>query len=373
MKVSIIIPVFNENDTILEILDKVKEAPLPQNLTREIIIIDDFSTDGTRDKLDGIKNNADSPYKVFFHDVNHGKGAALHTGFKNATGDIILIQDADLEYDPNEYPRLLNPILNGNADVVYGSRFMGGQPHRVLYFWHTLANKFLTLCSNAFSDLNLTDMETCYKVFRREVIEDLEFTEERFGFEPEFTAKIGEKARKNGLRVYEIGISYFGRTYEEGKKIGFKDAIHALWCIFKYNNSRIAHLVKYFVFGIIVALSQYLSIYLMVEHLGFDNPEQEVIANVIAILISFAVAFFIHSEITWRYKYKSVLERIWKFILFYLVSSGSLLVRMLVYNILLNQYGVSYHINTLIGIIIAILLNFLGYDKIVFKKWRRSS
>lgn len=221
---SIIIPVFNEEETIAEIIDLVLKTPYH----KEIIVVDDGSTDHTRDILKKVENPS---FKVLLHSKNSGKGKALQTGISAAKGDIILIQDADLEYDPAEYPVLLNPILNGKADVVYGSRFAGHGAHRVLYFWHYIGNRFLTLLSNFFTNLNLTDMETCYKVFRRESLQGIQIKEQRFGFEPEITAKI---AKKN-LRIYEVPISYYGRTYEEGKKINWRDGMWALWCIFKYN------------------------------------------------------------------------------------------------------------------------------------------
>ena len=222
MKISVVMPVYNEIGTVEEIVARVQAV----SLEKEIIIVDDFSTDGTREhleKIDQIHENV----KVLYHDHNQGKGAALRTGFRSATGDVVIIQDADLEYDPKEYPVLLESILDGRADVVYGSRFLGG-PHRVLFFWHYLGNKFLTLISNALTNLNLTDMETCYKVFKREILEDMNLKSNRFGFEPEFTVKI---ARKN-LRIYEVPISYSGRTYAEGKKIGWKDGVKAIFSIF---------------------------------------------------------------------------------------------------------------------------------------------
>ena len=225
MKVSVIVPCFNEASTIEAILLKISEFA-PQ--LREIIVVDDFSKDGTRDLLMGRLNSMAD--KFIFHDRNQGKGAALRTGIASATGDVIIIQDADLEYDPAEYPKLLQPILDDKADVVYGSRFMGEGPHRVLYFWHYVGNRFLTLCSNMLTNLNLTDMETCYKVCRREILDQIKIEEDRFGFEPEITAKIA----KLGCRIYEVGISYSGRTYGEGKKIGWRDGFRALWCILKY-------------------------------------------------------------------------------------------------------------------------------------------
>ena len=229
MKLSVVIPVFNEVETIEQIIGRVQAV----DLDKELIVVDDGSTDGTRDRLDAIDGAADN-LKVLMHDHNRGKGAALSTGFAAATGDIVIVQDADLEYDPGEYPRLIEPIVEGRADVVYGSRMIGGDSHRVLFFWHMLGNKFLTLLSNMFTNLNLTDMETCYKVFRRSIIADITIEEPRFGFEPEITAKIAKKH----CRIFEVGISYAGRTYEEGKKIGWKDGARAIWCILKYNLRR---------------------------------------------------------------------------------------------------------------------------------------
>ena len=226
MKVSIVIPCFNEANTIEYLVQAVLSAPLTN---REIIIVDDYSTDGTREilrtKIDGLVD------KIIYHESNQGKGAALRTGFSNVTGDVVIIQDADLEYNPQEYPELLKPILDGKADVVYGSRFQGGQAHRVIYFWHYKGNQFLTLLSNMFTNLNLTDMETCYKVFRIDILKKIKIQENRFGFEPEITAKIAQL----GCRIYEVGISYSGRTYDEGKKISWKDGLRAIWCILKYN------------------------------------------------------------------------------------------------------------------------------------------
>jgi glycosyltransferase involved in cell wall biosynthesis len=223
---SIIIPCYNEIETIRAIVDAVKAAPVPN---KEIIIVDDCSTDGTTDLLK--KNIASLVDKVCYHAVNQGKGAALRTGIAAATGDYVIIQDADLEYDPAEYPILLAPLLSGKAAAVFGSRFISGDAHRVVYFWHSIGNKFLTTLSNMFTNINLTDMETCYKVFKREVIQSIDIQENRFGFEPEITAKIA----KMKIPIYEVGISYYGRTYEEGKKIGWKDGVRAIWCIVKYN------------------------------------------------------------------------------------------------------------------------------------------
>jgi len=232
-KLTIIIPVFNEGSTIHFILEKIASVSLIGNLEKEIIVIDDCSKDDTIEKLEIYqKNNPEQFIKIFKHSVNKGKGAALHTGIKEANGDIIVIQDADLEYDPLEYNLLLNPILANLADVVYGSRFIGGKPRRILFFWHSIGNKILTFLSNCFTNLNLSDMETCYKMFRSEVIKSIVLKENRFGFEPEVTSKI---AKIKGIRIFEVGISYFGRTFNEGKKIGWRDGFRAIYCILKYH------------------------------------------------------------------------------------------------------------------------------------------
>ena len=232
-KLSIIIPAYNEEKTIHLILDRIRAVELIQGLQKEIVIVNDCSIDGTEQAIE--RYRADHPeldIRYFRHEVNQGKGAALHTGIREASGDFLIIQDADLEYDPQEFNILLRPILDGFADVVYGSRFMGGNPHRILFFWHSIGNKFLTFLSNALTNLNLTDMETCYKLFRREIIQGISLREKRFGFEPEVTAKV---ARIAGVRIYEVGISYYGRTYVEGKKIGWRDGFRAIYCILKYN------------------------------------------------------------------------------------------------------------------------------------------
>ena len=222
---SVIVPCFNEIKTLDKVINNIQGSPVE---SKEIIIVDDFSSDGSREFLKKVESYN---IKTIFHDKNLGKGAALCSGISLAKGKIIIIQDADLEYDPNQFPDIIEPIVNGKADVVYGSRFQGGQPHRVVYFWHRIGNGFLTLLSNIFTDINLTDMETCYKAFRTEIIQQIKIEENRFGFEPEITAKIA----KLDCRIYEVGISYYGRTYKEGKKIGWRDGVWAIWCILKYN------------------------------------------------------------------------------------------------------------------------------------------
>ncbi len=225
-KLSIVIPVYNEINTLGNVVDKVREVALP--MVKEIIVVDDFSTDGTREL---VKSFDEADIKTIFHQKNQGKGAALRSGFQYATGDIILIQDADLEYDPQDYLKLLQPILDGKADVVFGSRFQGSEAHRVLYYWHSVGNRILTTISNMLTNINLTDMETCYKVFRRDILMRVLLKEDRFGFEPEITAKVARQK----CRIFEVGISYNGRCYEDGKKIGWRDGVWAFWCIVKYN------------------------------------------------------------------------------------------------------------------------------------------
>lgn len=232
-KLSIIIPAYNESATILDILNKVVSVDLIRGLHKELVVVNDCSSDDTEDKILSFqKNNPSVELSYYKHDVNKGKGAALHTGIDKAIGDFIVVQDADLEYDPNEFNILLQPILDDFADVVYGSRFIGGKPHRILFFWHSIGNKWLTFLSNAMTNLNLTDMETCYKMWKSEIVKSVSLKENRFGFEPEVTAKV---SRIKDVRIYEVGISYYGRTYAEGKKINWKDGVRAIYCILKYN------------------------------------------------------------------------------------------------------------------------------------------
>lgn len=231
-KLSIVIPAYNEEKTIHLILNKVAAVHLLNGIEKEVIIVNDCSTDETKLAIEQYIQQSTLPIVLYNHEVNKGKGSALHTGIQKATGDLVIIQDADLEYDPEEYNILLKPVLDGFADVVYGSRFMGGNAHRILFFWHSIGNKVLTTLSNMFTNLNLTDMETCYKLFRREIIQRIQLKETRFGFEPEVTAKI---SRQPDIRIYEVGISYYGRTYADGKKINWKDGLRAIYCILRYN------------------------------------------------------------------------------------------------------------------------------------------
>ena len=231
MVVSVVIPVFNEMRTLEQVIKRVQTV----SVEKEIILVDDYSNDGSRERVQSLGEQPN--VRAVLHDYNQGKGAALRSGFAAAAGDVVLIQDADLEYDPNDYPKLLGPIVENDADVVYGSRFAGGETHRVLYFWHSVGNRFLTLLSNMMTNLNLTDMEVCYKVFRREIIQSIDLKENRFGFEPEVTARLARFRKPDGsrLKIFEVGISYAGRTYEEGKKIGWRDGVRAIWCIIRYN------------------------------------------------------------------------------------------------------------------------------------------
>ncbi len=237
MKLSILVPAYNEGPTIADICEKVRQVPLIEGIEKEVVIVNDASSDNTEEAVFAYRDeHPDLPILYLKHEQNMGKGAALHTGIRGATGDYLVVQDADLEYDPREFNLLLKPVLDGFADVVYGSRFSGGNPHRILFFWHTIGNRLLTLLSNMFTNLNLTDMETCYKLFRTDIIKSLDLKENRFGFEPEVTAKV---CRIPNVRIYEVGISYYGRTFQEGKKINWKDGLKAVYCILRYNFFRI--------------------------------------------------------------------------------------------------------------------------------------
>lgn len=363
-KVSIVIPVFNEIDTIEELLSAVSAAQVPGNLEKEIIIVDDCSTDGTRQFL---SQSVSSDYAVILHDTNCGKGAALRSGFAQCTGDIVIIQDADLEYDPSEYPSLLDPILKSNADVVYGSRFLSGRPHRVLYYWHSKANSFLTQLSNMLSDLNLSDMETCYKVFRKDILDRFIVEENRFGFEPEITAKIGSLARDENIRIFEIGISYYGRTYHEGKKIGVKDALRAVWCILKYNTSQAAHLFKYAFTGTFVTICQLLVMVSMVESLSLHhNLPMQIVSLIVSIAVSVVISFLLHTVISWRLRFTSIIDILSRLLFFILLNSVTAGIRVVLYKYL-SQFDIHYLSNTLIGIAVIIAFNFFGYDRIIFR------
>jgi len=364
MKISIVIPVFNEEKTIAAVIDKVKKAPLyAAGAAREIVVVDDCSIDGTRAVLKSVEG---PEVKVIGHEVNKGKGAALRTGFARCTGDIIIIQDADLEYNPDEYPALLAPIIEGDADVVYGSRFVGAARHRVLYFWHSLGNMGLTMLSNMFTNLTLTDMETCYKVMKREIAQRLVLQENRFGFEPEITARLADLARNENIRIYEVGISYRGRTYTEGKKIGMKDAVRAFYCIVKYNTSPLANFVKYALDGVLVALLQFLTLVGLVEVCGLRSLAGLNIAHAVSIEVCIIAGFMVHSVMTWRLHLKGRSAVLKKFLLFHLFNCVPFAVRVLVFFVLVQQ--AHYLVCALVSAAIALAFNFWGYNYLIFTK-----
>lgn len=357
-------PVYNEVGTIRNIIDVVERVELPAAVPElELVIVDDYSTDGTRDILKSYEDR----HRVIYHEQNGGKGRALQTGFAAATGDVVVVQDADLEYDPNEYAKLLKPIIDGKADVVYGSRFAGGESHRILYYWHSVGNKALTWLSNMLSDLNLTDMETCYKMFRKPVLDRITVTENRFGIEPEITAKVAHLARNEGVRIYEVGISYAGRTYEEGKKIGLKDAFRALYCVLKFNTTSLAKFIRYGMNGIIVALSQILTITALVELAGLSDLTGQNIANIVSIEVSILVGFYLHRHITWQVHLEGAAARLRALASFHAVTFVSAFIRTGMFYAL-SLTGMDYRPNALLGIVVAVILNFLGYDRLVFGK-----
>lgn len=372
MKLSVVMPVYNEERTleqIVSLVESVKITGLSEPI--ELVMVDDCSTDGTREILKRYEDR----HTVVYHEQNGGKGKALQTGFRAASGDVVIVQDADLEYDPHEYGKLLQPILEGKADVVYGSRFVGGDSHRVLYYWHSLGNKALTWLSNTMSDLSLTDMETCYKMFRRPVLDRITpLRENRFGIEPEVTAKVAQLAREEGLHIYEVGISYHGRTYAEGKKIGLKDAFRALYCILRYNTTGLAKFMRYGMVGLLVAASQLLALTGLVEYAGFTGIRGENIANLISIELSILVGFWLHSRITWQLPTRGsgwgFGRRVRALIGFHGVTLIGTAIRVgLFYG--LSLVGMGYRLNALIGIAVAVLLNFVGYDRLVFRSSKK--
>lgn len=364
---SIVIPVFNERHTIEALLNKVRNVRLPQKIQKELIIVDDFSTDGTRDVLAHQARSKGT--QIVFHEKNKGKGAALHTGFAHATGDWVIIQDADMEYDPEEYSLLLDPVLKGQADVVYGSRFMSGRPHRILYYWHTWGNRILTWVSNMFSDLNLTDMETCYKLFRRDIIQNMNLREERFGIEPEVTAKVGQLVREGKIRLYEVGISYYGRTYDEGKKIGWRDGVRAMWCIFKYNNSWFAKLSKYVLNGFLTTILQFCLLITLVHAAGMQGLTGENIANGISIEIAAITGFLLYSLYSDDYSDANTIHRAQAFGRFQGIMLLQMLIRCAIFYLLALR-GIPYLTNAAIGVAVAILLNLSGIFKPRFRGHR---
>jgi glycosyltransferase involved in cell wall biosynthesis len=367
---SVVVPVYNEEKTLPHLIQTVLDAPLPHGIGLEIVLVNDCSEDNTAQVLSAFEGKPG--FIVKHHLKNQGKGAAMRTGFSVCTGDIIIVQDADLEYDSNEYTQLLMPILEDKADVVYGSRFLGGRPHRVLYFWHRIANGMITLMSNMFSNLNLTDVETCYKVLTRPVLEKIRIEENRFGFDPEITAKIAHLSRTQNVRLYELGISYLGRTHEEGKKIGLKDSFKVFWCIILYNTAWLAQRIKYLLSGVLIALLQLGVMIGVVESaLIHHQPVWMQTANIIGIEISILAAFFLHSRFTWRIVIEGLERQYsrWKRLaLFHAVTALSFVLRVIAFHAG-QVMGVPYIKNVLIGIFIAVVCHFFVYPRWVFRYW----
>ena len=372
MKLSVVIPVFNEASTLETMIGRVEAAPLPDEISElEIVLVDDHSTDGTGEILARLENR----HTVLSHPSNHGKGGALRSGFAVATGDVVLVQDADLEYDPNDYARVLRPIIDGQADVVYGSRFLGATPARVADRGHRLGNQALTALSNVFSGLELSDIETCYKAFSRRVLDKLAIRENRFGVEPEITAKIGDLARHEGIRVRETPISYRARSYREGKKIGLGDAVRAFYCILKYNTSPRARFVRYALVGLLVAASQLLALAGLVELGGLRGVAGENVANLLSIEISLLLAFLLHGRLTWpdarRESGSGLAAALRRLLSFHAVTLSGVALRALLFYAL-SLTGIAYTLNALLGIALVVGLNFLGYDRLVFRRPARS-
>lgn len=354
-KLSIIIPCYNEEKTLKKCVDRVLQIS-NESLALEIIIVDDSSIDNSYT----IASSLSDRYKeisVLHHDINQGKGASLRTGFAKATGDFVAVQDADLEYDPNDLKKLIVPLINGDADVVFGSRFLSSGAHRVLYFWHYLGNRFLTLLSNIFTDLNLTDMETCYKVFRREIIQNIEIKENRFGFEPEIVAKVAQKR----LRIFEMGISYYGRTYDEGKKIGYKDGLRALYCILHYNGHKAPVPIQFLLYtfiGGIAAIANFL-IFITLFNNGWDITVSAPLAFILAAIVNYflGIIFLFRRKVKWGLFSETLL-----FIL--VVAAGAILdlfITKLVFN-----YGMTPQLSKIIATIIVLIFNYSGRRYIVF-------
>jgi putative flippase GtrA len=363
---SVVIPVYNEEATIRSILAKVRSAPLPAEITKlQLILVDDCSTDGTP----AILKEYEESCTLVAHPTNQGKGAALQTGFRAAWGDLVLIQDADLEYDPAQYCTLLEPLLSGQAQVVYGSRFASGQTRTVGGYWHWFANAGLTAFSNLLSGLHLTDMETCYKVFTRPVLNQLSLTEKRFGIEPEITAKLAHLVRTQDLSIHEVPVRYAPRTWAQGKKIGAKDGLRALFCILKYNTTGLAVFLRYCLMGLLVALSQYLSMVGLVELAGFTGILGQNTANILSLELSLLVAFALHRSFTWSHAPgpTSISGIARQLLGFHGVSLASVGLRIALF-FGLSLLAFPYGLNLLLGIGLALVLNFIGYHHLVFRK-----